>query len=432
MAAILLLSSIVFFVMAIWLYRFPGSFARTTAVSRAAIELELARKVAINPAQSIRTYLSLLARMPVLRQMRSDGVFKPTIKNFRDDLILLIASYEQQAGLIWQNKIRFDRNLAYWMEIPDALRRRLVMGFSLKEDEEDSEEEDTPYLRINNDELNRMTAQTRLAPESIAALSVVVNACLEPVLKIASIMDHIPGFRSNILTNAPAAENLFIAALNDALPRTIILKNLHNRVIASAGAADTTEISQDNRDCVAIIRGTPFFSGPVRYDRHQQKPLWWVAVPVRNEKRVPIACLSALVDISFLSDIVSIPTPDGTTNLFFTDMNGVTIGHPNRELVAGQVNIGASSPGHSASPGSLSHRIINIDGQPMLHAVKNTGQSGYRFLPDWLVHIQTNSDISDQTDHFMVITCVFLLAVAGMYVLSCGIVHLFKFMNGEG
>lgn len=418
--------------LAFWLYQFPEKQAREAVTTRSLVMLELAGDAAIGPLKNLRHSLALLARMPVLRDFKRGDSFVSALMATRNDLKLLIESYEVEIALGWQAKVSFERSLSWWVEIPDAFLRRVTMLFALHKETfaEDSEDLFPEMETISEAEHERILAQTQLVPQSIAALEVLLDQFLSPALSAAESLEGYFGFRNDMLADVSSAENLLAVALNDGLYRTIVLKNLQGSVIALAGDSDASAIRKDSRDCQAVIRGGAFFSGPTGYDPFLKRPLWWVAVPVRDENRRPIACLAALVDITYLSELAK-KLANGHDSLFFVDRNGVAIGHADDQLVARQVNLRSSLIPVESVEDKSSTRILRLEGRPVFQAAAALKNSEYRYLPDWYVFLHTDLNSFFANEYYLVTVCVILLAATGMYVLSCCVVRLINSSNEE-
>ena len=108
-------------------------------------------------------------------------------------------------------------------------------------------------------------------------------------------------------------------------------------------------------------------------------------------------------------------------------MNGVVIGHADRETVARQVNVSRVFPSfvREADRG-FSCRFVRHDGRLLLQAGKSIRYGNVRHLPDWYVYYEHDLTGFAAQSQFLVTLSVILLAAMGMYALSCCVVRLFE------
>ncbi len=310
-----------------------------------------------------------------------------------------------------------------------ALFRRIAIGVGLLKDVDEEEADGGFFSTVRQSELDQMHRQTGLAGK-------LINTCLNRLNDFAAVLHPVVSFIDSlgilnraIIEDLPAVENLFAVTLNDDLIRALVLKNLQGTSMAQVGESIADRLSIDARDCRAITGGSPFFSGPVAYDKSGKRTVWWVAVPVRDETRTPVACLSGLIDLGYLSDISSLTTASSSLELYFTDQNQVVIGHRRSELVAEQVNLGIPVVADVGVKKSWS-KLKNDSGQ-FLQMSKNLKDLKFRHLPSWNVYVNVELQLPGRPGEFMLSVGVILLAAIGLYVLSCCVVRIFINMNGE-
>lgn len=413
------------------LHGLPAEKAVAATAERATAVIELAGEAAARPLQNVRNSLTLLARMPVLRQFKHRSPFVPFFKTSHNDLKLLIASYELPIAMLWESLLAWEQSFTRWSELPQAFMRRVTVVFSPLESEGDDSSDPVFMAPTVNDEArDRIFLRARLVPNTIELLTSPVDQVFFPLISLAAVVDSCLGAGKDIAADAMSAGNLLAAALNDDLFRTITLKSLQGSVLAVAGDADAAETGGDSRDCQAINKGVPFFSGPTGYDLKRGRALWWVAVPVRDENRRPVACLSALVDINYLSAL-AIKGSDASTQLFFVDRNGIAIGHAEQQMVSRQVNLSTSLLATADIGDKIANRFFRRDDRRVFQAAGALKNTGHRYLPDWYVFFEENLSADAGMDYYLLNACVILLAATGMYVLSCCVVRLFNSQNEE-
>lgn len=400
----------------------------TAAINHATTALELSGEAVARTVVGVRNSLSLMARLPVMRTLKQTGRLVSGMRAIEKDLRLLLDSYEHTIAEVISQANKTHNNLLYYSELPMALYRRLTIGIGLSHDP-DGEDEDLSFVDHAPPALEQMRRQTGLTREIIEKIAVLAYKLSDNLRSTSRFIDVLA--ISNVVTaeDIPAIESLFATGLNDDLLKALVLKNLHGGVIVQVGAGIADSLSRDNRDCRAIINGSPFFCGPTTYDKTGKRSVWWVAVPVRNEHRVPIACLTALIDLGFLNNLATKFKDDMGFSMIFTDHRHIIIGNSKLQLVAEQVSLNVP-PTHAAVK-NMPWRILNGPDGRYLQMVKNLNSGDYRFLPQWKIFIKAQLQQSGRPGQFILPLCVILLAAAGLYVLSYGIVRIFIIMNGE-
>ncbi len=423
-----IIASIAVFFLAAWLYSFPENLVMEQSLQKAAGIVSLAAEIAARPAQQIRNSLSLIAKNPELRQIGNASTVLAWHHRVQSDLSLLLDSYEPFFGHIYDRMLAFSYDIDYYGKLPAALMRRLAMIAGIHFP--DSEEYDPANMGqpsgLSDENLKRMSAQTGLVREKMADVRLQLSESCRVLLTIALTLEKMAGSGRRSLQDIVAVEDFFSAALNDEMLRVIVLKSLDGEILALVGDAPAGSVSLDSRDCRAIGGGSIFFSGPVGYDARRRHSLWWVAVPVRDENRDPVACLTAFVDVDFLSQAAEKIAEHSDIRLLFSDRSGTVIGHSDREAVARQVNMSSVLPSFvSEADRGFSSRFVRYDGRLLLQAGKSIKHGNVRHLPDWYVCYEQDLSMFAARSQFLVTVSVILLAAAGMYALSCCVVRSF-------
>ncbi len=402
------------------------------AEARSRSVIELGAAAAVKPVLSVKNSLGLLSKLPVMRDFKAGGFLVPALETRCEDLHLLVRSLELPVANAWRTFLDLERGVAYWKEIPDALLRRFfkIAFFQLTQSENETEDFDLEAASATEEEQQRIRASAQLVPLTLQLLSQVIDQALQSSRFSAAILDKLPGFCSARNSLSQPVESLFALILDEGLLRTIVLKNLEGEIISAVGDTDLIEGDPDNRDCRAIVNGVPFFCGPVFYDQYRHRPVWWVAVPVRDENRNPVACLTGLVDISFLSQLAEIMT-SGPDRLIFVERSGVAIGHHDEQLVAQQVNLGMSLPAVSQVGEKPVLTVFYRNYRTLLLTAASIKTSGHRHLPDWIVYSQVDLTSVSEMETYIILICVILLAATGVYVLSCCVVRIMKSSREE-
>ncbi len=418
--------------LAFGLFRMPQHQNRANAEIRSASMSQLAVEVLVKSALATRSSLAVLSRLPVLRNIEVGGVMNSNLAACRDNFDLLVQSLELPVSAIWESFTDFERGMLYWKEIPQALLRRflLLASFRFYEPFADDVEPDFGFRRLTEVDSSQILSQSRLVPESLQLLHGLAVKVYLPARHVAALLDSLPGLNSAGSSAADSAGSLLALMLDAGQFRAIALRNLHGKIMAMAGAVELIEEFAEMRDCLAIGGGAVFYSGPVFFDRRNNRSVWLVSVPVRDESRQPVACLTAMVDIGFLSQI-SGKIASGPDRLFFVDRSGIAIGHEDSDFVASKVNLKASLPALDRVDNTSFQRIVGNGHSAMLQAVTSVKKSGHRHLPDWYVVAHTRINTDDAFSRFIITVCVILLAATGMYVLSCCVVRITFFANEE-
>ena len=422
-------SGLLVLVLSFWLYGFPQRQAYIMAEARANSLIELGAAAAVKPVLNVKNSLTLLSRLPVLREISAEGFLSPGVAERCSDLGLLVESFELPVAEFWKLFSEIQNTIIWGRDVPAAMQRRFVslMTFGQVGAGDDDADFTLELKAASAEERDRMLSVTQLVPATLQFFADGISQFFAPLKFAAAAIDILPGFRSASQRLAHPVENLFALMLDEGQLRTLALKNLEGDILTAVGDIDLVVGDNDNRDGRAIIGGVPFFCGPVFYDQQRRRPVWWVAVPIRDELRQPVACLTAMVDISFLSQLAEIMT-SGPDRLIFAERSGVTIGHHDEQLVAQQVNLGRSLlPALQADDKPIS-TMIRRNYRVLLQTAASIKISGQRHLPDWFVYSQVDLTSISETENFIILICVILLAASGAYVLSC---CLMRIMNSS-
>ncbi len=422
-----LVAGLLMLVLAVWLYRFPQRQARLVAEARSQAIIQIAVSAAARPAINVKNSLTLLGRLPVLRQFNSVRGLSDGIIEWRSDFTLLLESFEAPMASMWQEIINAGRGLEWWQNIPDAAMMRFwdLSTFGCLPFESEEEEEAPPFglVSISEEEHARISQMAGIVPESMRLLTAGFDSFFNPILNIVQFIERLPGLCSTISSPAAPVHNLLALMLDDGHIRALALKKLSGTILSVVGDAELFASDPDDRDCQSIKNGVPFFCGPVVYDQQQKRPVWWVAVPVRNELRQPVACLAAMVDVSYLSEMAD-KTSLGPDSLIFTERSGVAIGHHDPQIVAQQVNLSAALLPIAEIEKKPISGISRRNDRVLLQTAASLKHSDTRYLPDWYVFIQTDLTHENSLDDYLILLCVILLAATGVYVLSCCVVRI--------
>lgn len=420
-----LVAGLLMLVLAFWLHRFPQRQARLLAEARSQAIIQIAAAAAARPAVNVKNSLTLLARLPALRQFDAGRGFAEGIAEWRSDFALLLESFEAPLASMWQEFIDVGRGLEWWQSIPDAAMMRFWNLGTFGCLQFESEEDLPPFglVSISEEEHARISLMAGIVPETMRLLSAGFDQFYVPVSQAVKFIEMLPGLYAGGASTTAPIQNLLALMLDDGQLRALAIKNLSGNLLAVTGDAELFGSEPDDRDCQTIKSGVPFFCGPVIYDQQQKRPVWWVAVPVRNEQRQPVACLSAMVDINFLSEMAE-KTDSGPDSLVFTERSGVAIGHHDPQIVSQQVNLSAALLPIAEIEEKPISGIARRNDRVLLQTAASLKRSGLRHLPDWYIFIQTDLSHENSLDDYLILLCVILLAATGVYVLSCCAVRI--------
>lgn len=420
-----LVAGLLMLVLAFWLHRFPQRQARLVAEARSQAIIQIAVAAAARPAVNVKNSLTLLARLPVLRQFNTGRRLVEDIGEWRSDFTLLLESFEAPLASMWQEFIDAGRGLEWWQSIPDAALMRFWSLGTFGCLQFENEEDQPPFglVSISEEEHARISLMAGIVPETMRWLTAGFDHFFVPLSQTLKFAGMLPGLYSSGDQPATPVQNLLALMLDDGQIRALALKNLSGNILAVAGDAELFASDPDDRDCRTIKGGVPFFCGPVTYNQQQKRPVWWVAVPVRNEFRQPVACLSAMVDVSYLSEMAD-KTSSGPDSLVFTERSGVAIGHHDPQIVAQQVNLSAALLPIAEIEEKPISGVARRNDRVLLQTAASLKHSGLRYLPDWYIFIQTDLTHENYLDDYLILLCVILLAATGVYVLSCCVVRI--------
>lgn len=127
-----------------------------------------------------------------------------------------------------------------------------------------------------------------------------------------------------------------------------------------------------------------FYPGPVLFAEGLGRPLWQMAVPLRDQDRQPFALLTAQVDLGFLADLAGKTRVGQGTHLMVVDEEGVIIGHPRLSLIAAQANASRANPAVPAVlHGQEGVEELRVGGIPHFVAYRALKALDQNSLPGW-------------------------------------------------
>jgi len=420
--------AIVFFGFSFQLYRLSERTAFEQALNKSNLALDMAAESVASPINGLRHSLTLIARQPVLRKINSRGIIQTALKQSIKDFRLLTESFEFSLAEIFRIVFNYEDTSSYLKEIPAAAVRSFLAlpAFFAGETIEASED----YLLLpESDKKQDYASKSRIAERLLSTLSETFASTLSILFPVAEIVESLIRAEKEALADQPAAENLLAVALVDDQIKGFVLKSLSGEVLAKVGDRVINTVLKDSRDCRAIQNGIPFYCGPVAYDRASNTTLWWVAVPVRNMLREPVACLTALIDVSFLSRLTVLLKSSHQIKTLFVDQSGILIGSDDKEMLGSRVDHNNQLPVIKGQ--AVVSRRIRRDSIAILQAGRSVKNDRIRYLPDWNVVSETSLQVFGSYGQKIIQVCVFLLAASGMYAISCCFVRTLKFLNGD-
>lgn len=398
------------------------------AVEKNAIALDLSSEAVIKLLGSMRHSISLVARQPVLREMQNGNTARSFAYETGENLRLLILSYEVNLSEMFRIFLDYENTAAYLNEVPDAAARTLFSLPALFAGEMVGASDES-FLINKKAAAQNHSLRSQLTERLLEKVSKIWVSALNFFIPAAEAVESLIGFKKEELRNPLAAESLLAGALIDDLIRGFVLKSFSGEPLLKVGNKIVNTIISDQRDCQAVANGTSFFSGPVAHDRNTGKTLWWIAVPVRNKQREPVACLSAVVDLGFLSEISENLYNDHKVKAVFIDRRGFVIGSNASEELGSQIDHNNQIP--EINDSAVVNRKIRKNSLMIIQGGRTIKNGLVRFLPDWKIICETQIQLLSGKEQIFISLCVFLLAAAGMYAISCCFVQTLKFLNGD-
>jgi hypothetical protein len=425
--------ALLFFYAAFWLYHFPQDRLEIGAGASASAAVEFAGESSARAVSGIRNTMNLLARLPVLRQRRRAGMLIAPAAGRIDDFHLFLDSCELVIGQICLDVMQTHDYLVYLGEYPKvALNSVFTIFASNRGDSDDSVDAIFSPAVASGEHLARMRQQTGLARGAIDSAKNVLSGAVKTFVPVLLFLEEAFALNHEQAADSAAVENLFAAALGDDLFRGFMLKSMSGDVVAVAGDDSVFSLARDSRDCRAIAAFSPFFCGPVDYDKKSRRPVWWVAVPVRDSNRNPAGCLAALVDLSFLQRLSVRLFEQYGCRFVMTDARGVAIAHYQPQNVVESVNLDGSA---TLLKSEVSEKTVfarvRENKLTFIQAARRLKNQDMRFLPDWKIFVAVPAAQISGSDKLLLAGLVILLAALGVFALSYGFVQLLKYDNKE-
>ncbi len=427
-ALVILCFGIAALALSIWLYSVPVRVIDGIAAARLETSLNLAADNAVNTVSGLQSYLAFISRMPELKNTLYVDHYAEALNRTKVDFELLMDSFEQDLAHIYQRYLNAVDTFDNFVEMPVALYRRIQADLSgIDPDEMD----DPPALKNSLSTTEQMHKQTAAVRNSLELGKAMFGKCLSRVIPVAQFFSQNFSAGKIVAQNSARIENLFAVALHEKKLQAMVLKDLDGNVIARYGGGVTEKIIADTRDCRAIKSGTSFFCGPVAYDSLAKMPVWWMALPIRNQNREAVSCLSAVVDVSFLSEIAR-QVYEHDAELVFVEGRGNIIGSAQESQVEQMVSMHAQLQrirNWQNVPASYP-KIRDHEGSYFLGGMEFS-RDNLRHQPDWKIVGKVSARHLNGSRNYLFLLCVIVLAATGLYALSCSLMRLLNFSLSE-
>lgn len=391
--------------------------------------VELANEAVCSKVDTLRRQLAFLARQPVLKDLQQTDDVENKMLRLRAIITRVTSVAEPFVGFAY-NELRSNyHNLLYWAEFPREIMLRILFDtglFGSKDQFDDFFASQKNYISTDEE----MIAEVNVARNIIALLNEFIDVLFARARIFTAFYGQFAASEARLPVDEAGARNFLVAALTDFKDfRAIVLKSFDGTIRTKAYNINPDFIASENEDVRAIASNAAFYGGNVLVEKSKELPLWHIAVPIRNQNREPIACLSALVDLSFLSTLSQTVADAPDQSLTFIDSSGQFISGPNsfsESELGNEVVVAAMGAGARGV-----FRLSDYDKNNVFMAVKPVASDEYVFIPPWIaVLCGTLFSYGAFADRGILIA-VFLLAALGGYALFYSIPGFFKIIVKE-
>ncbi len=297
----------------------------------------------------VRDSLRLLARLPAFRQAAQAGSVLPRLRSIRGRAEAAIDGVVQAEIAFERAQKRLQEDLQLYLETARASGRRVLYALhlwnepveplspALPEDPDMESSAGTSAPAYQGDDAYH-------TPVTAELLLPAVENLIIALVPSVTLIDRLFPVGLPTLADPLTAENILRASISDRdLIRSVSVKQLDGQEIIGV-----TEIAGSFQMLANWVKSATraarsFYSGPVWFEEGLGRPIWNVAVPLRDEDREPFAMLSSQVDLGFLGDLAQKTRLTSTSHLLVVDDDGVVIAHPKTSMVANQVNLSHSN-----------------------------------------------------------------------------------------
>ena len=199
------------------------------------------------------------------------------------------------------------------------------------------------------------------------------------------LCDEAFAFGQPVPENPREMERLLQAGLSDKdLIQGLDVMTLDGKEVARVAERHGAGALLGVRQQAVHFGGRPFYPGPVWFDEGMGRPLWNVAMPLRDLQRRPFAVLSAQVDLAFLQELMTKSRISTASHLMIVDEDGIVISHPRYSMVANQINASHSNPAvKEVLSGSNGFRELRYGSASFFAAFSNLKNLQEPGLPGW-------------------------------------------------
>lgn len=393
------------------IYQMPKMILKNNLASSTETILNLASESASNYFAGIRNEITLLAKKSEIYKIRKSGFVKKILEEYKENTDVFAASLEVEISLLFNYISDWNETFDYLKDLPKASERLVYKILSFYD--EDSFLDGTP------EEVESFySSGAAFDYKSVFGIIEFIKETSGFIFNLSEVfaefVDKFVFLSKSLPHNSDLTNRVLAMGVDNGSIKSLIIKDKTGEEVASYNIDSV--ICNSDKDIKHIMKGFSFFGGEVCYNK-KGDPFYWTAVPLRDEERETVGCLTAFADMSFLSETAN------RNNEFFEitylDKNGIIVGSADKTKVKNQVN-GFDYYGlNKNEPTVFCQKIIkNKEGQKVFQnsTALKTNQGTY--APNLFVVVETYLFKYLNDFYYTCILTVIILSSVGIYFLS--------------
>lgn len=387
--------------------------------------------------ESAGRQLEIISRFSDLSQLQREAILVPGLKAMQQNLNFAADAMVMEIGETYLQQQKLKQTLEYWQEIPAALWRRVAHEFfslggiihvEVDKDQENAADDNAfmlpspDFARISDPEFYR---QTRWAINFVYRLNSATGFLFSRLIEVAARIEEIVDLGNSVLKERLKCEKLLATTVNSRrwfAGLKVLNRYGHSLIDFSQNGIDPD--LDDYEICQRLAAGKSFWVGSVFFSE-QAAPFLQVAVPIKDRHRNVSGAIRAALNLATQKELLRSMQFESDQEILVLDrdFNLIMSSRQNRKI--NQISF-LKTMVENSKTSDVSSQYFNDSLNSSDIFIVPLSKFRKDFLPDWRIAlIQQRAEIS-WFSYKIPDFALFVLAVAGLYVLFYTAVQLSK------
>lgn len=395
------------------IYQMPEKIIKNNLAASTETILNFASESILNHFTGIKNEMTLLAKKSEIYKIKKSGFVKKIIDEYEDNTYIFAGSLEVEISLLLNYISDWNETFDYLKDLPKAFERLIHKTLSFYDEDE--------FLDGTQEEIESFNSSgAAFDHKSVFGIIEFINETSGFVFNLsklfAEFVDRFVFLSKSLPHNPDLTSRVLAMGVDNGSVKSLIIKDETGEEVASYNIDSV--ICNSDKDIKHIMKGYSFFGGEVCYNQ-KGTPFWWAAVPIRDEERETVGCLTAFIDMSFLSETAI------KNNKFFDitylDKNGIIVGSADKTKVKNQINGFDYYDLNKNESTAFRYKIVkNSEGQKVFQSSIGLKANHGNYVPNLFVVVETYLFKYLNDFYYACILSVIVLSMAGIYFLSVG------------